>query len=91
MSKPDTQNSNVELARQIFIGMAARIYAAPPAAEHKKPDPKALAILCFRLAEAFDAASRDTPKMKAALAAASKAAVQIGDVDLSDVFGPAKP
>ena len=46
--------------------------ATPSAPEQKKPDPKALATLCFRLAEAFDAASRETPKVKAALEAASR-------------------
>jgi hypothetical protein len=53
---------NLELARAIFIGMAQRIYSAPSAPEQKKPDPKALATLCFRLAEAFEAASHETPK-----------------------------
>jgi hypothetical protein len=75
---------NLELAREIYIGMAQRIYSTP--AEQKKPDPKALATLCFRLAEAFEAASRETPKVKAALEAASKAAVKLDDVDLSAVF-----
>jgi hypothetical protein len=82
---------NAELARELFISLASRIYAAPPSPEQKKPDPKAVANLCFRLAEAFDAASRETPRMKAAMAAASKASVKIGDVDLSSVFEPAKP
>ena len=77
---------NLELARQIFIGMAQRVYSAPSIPEQKKPDPKALATLCFRLAEAFDAASRETPKVKAALEAASKAAVKLDEVDLSHVF-----
>ena len=75
---------------QIFIGMAQRIYSAPSAPEQKKPDPKALATLCFRLAEAFDAASRETPKVKAALEAASKAAVKLDEVDISHVFQPAE-
>jgi hypothetical protein len=79
---------NLELARQLFIGMAQRIYSAPSSAEQKKPDPKALATLCFRLAEAFDAASRETPKVKAALEAATKAAVKLDEVDLSHVFQP---
>ena len=80
------QDPNLELARAIFVGMAQRIYSAPTAADQKKPDPKALATLCFRLAEAFDAASRETPKVKAALEAATKAAVKLDDVDLSSVF-----
>ena len=80
------RDPNLELAREIFIGMAQRIYSAPSSPEQKKPEPKALATLCFRLAEAFEAASRDTPKVKAALEAASKAAVKLDDVDLSAVF-----
>jgi hypothetical protein len=83
---------NLALAREIFIGMAQRIYSAPASPEQKKPDPKALAAMCFRLAEAFDAASRETPKVKAALEAANKAAVKLDEVDLSSVFqGSAKP
>jgi hypothetical protein len=83
MTTPDTKDPNLELARALYIGMAQRIYSAPT---EKKPEPKALAALCFRLAEAFDAASRETPKVKAALEAASKAAVKLDDVDLSAVF-----
>jgi hypothetical protein len=77
------QDPNLDLARQIYIGMAQRIYSAPT---EKKPEPKALATLCFRLAEAFEAAARETPKVKAALEAASKAAVKLDEVDLSAVF-----
>ena len=80
------KDPNLELAREIFIGMACRIYSAPSNPEQKKPDPKALATMCFRLAEAFEAASRETPKVKAALEAASKAAVKLDEVDLSGVF-----
>jgi hypothetical protein len=82
------KDPNLELARELFIGMAQRIYSAPSSPEQKKPDPKALATLCFRLAEAFELASHETPKVKAALEAATKAAVKIDDVDLSHVFGP---
>lgn len=77
---------NLELAREIYIAMACRVYTAPSNPEQKKPDPKALATLCFRLAEAFDAASRETPKVKAALEAATKAAVKLDEVDLSGMF-----
>jgi hypothetical protein len=83
MSTPDFKDPNLELAREIYISMAARIYSTPA---EKKPDPKAVATLCFRLAEAFDAASRETPRVKAALEAASKAAVKLDEVDLSAVF-----
>jgi hypothetical protein len=81
---------NLELARELFIGMAQRIYSAPSSPEQKKPEPKAVATLCFRLAEAFEAASRETPKVKAAMEAASKAAVKLDEVDLSHVFQPAE-
>jgi len=84
------QDPNLELARAIFIGMTQRIYSAPSTPDQKKPDPKALATLCFRLAEAFEAASHETPKVKAALEAASKAAVKLEDVDLTNVFNPAE-
>lgn len=97
MSQPEKKaaafsDPNLELAREIYIGMAQRIYSAPSSPEQKKPDPKALATMCFRLAEAFEAASHETPKVKAALEAATKAAVKLDDVDLSSVFqGSAKP
>lgn len=84
----EVKDPNLELARQLFLGMAQRIYSAPSAPEQKKPDPKALAALCFRLAEAFEAASHETPKVKAALEAATKAAVKLDEVDLSHVFNP---
>ena len=42
------------------------------------------------LAEAFEPASHETPKVKAALEAASKAAVKLDEVDLSHVFNPAE-
>ncbi len=66
------------------------IYSAPSSPEQKKPEPKAVATLCFRLAEAFEAASRETPKVKAAIEAASKAAVKLDEVDLSHVFQPSR-
>jgi hypothetical protein len=80
------KDPNLELARELYIGMAARIYSAPSSPEQKKPEPKAVAALCFRLAEAFEAAAKETPKVKAALEAASKAAVKLDEVDLSSVF-----
>lgn len=96
MSSPDVdakdlKDPNLELARELFIGMAQRIYSTPSVAEQKKPEPKAVAALCFRLAEAFEAASRETPKVKAALEAESKASVKLSDVDLSAVFGASRP
>ncbi|HVL35749.1 MAG TPA: hypothetical protein VM489_08785 [Burkholderiales bacterium] len=86
MTSAPFKDPNHELARELFVGMAQRIYGAPAHPEQKKPDPKALALLCFRLAEAFEAAASETPKAKAALEAASKAAVKLDEVDLSGMF-----
>lgn len=86
------KDPNLELAREIYIDLAARIYSAPSNPEQKKPEPKALATMCFRLAEAFTAAANETPKVKAAIEAANKAAVKLDEVDLSGMFGTtAKP
>ena len=85
----DTYN---QLAFEIFIGMASRIYSAPAVAGESKPDPKALALLSFRLAEAYFAAEQETPHAKAAAEILSKARVNLDDVDLSGVFqSTAKP
>ena len=83
-------HSNIELARELFIGMASRIYAAPPNPEQKKPDPKALAAFSFKLAEAFEQATKETDRMRASIEAANKAAVKLDDVDLSSVFQSTK-
>ena len=80
------KDPNYDLARELYVGLATHLYTAPSSPEHKKPEPKALAALCFRLAEAFETASRETPMMKEAMAAASKAAVKLDDIDMSGVF-----
>ncbi|MGQ0546414.1 MAG: hypothetical protein ACT4P3_13940 [Betaproteobacteria bacterium] len=79
-----------EVAFEVFVGMASRIYSAPTAAGQSKPDPKALALLSFRLAEAFLAAEKETPRAKAAAEVLSKAKVKLDEVDLSGVFESAK-
>ena len=85
---PDAfRDPNLELARELFIGLAHRVYSAPASPDQKKPDPKALATLCFRLAEGFTAAAGETPKVKAALEAAIKAGVKLDEVDISSMFG----
>jgi hypothetical protein len=73
----------IELAEKIFVGLAARIYSAP---SEKKPDPKALAAYSFRLAEAFEQASKETDRARAATDVANKAAVRLDEVDLTSVF-----
>jgi hypothetical protein len=86
MSSPALKDPNYDLARELFVGMARRIYSVPSSPDQKKPDPKALAGLCFRLADAFELAARETPQMRAALDAATKASMKVDEVDLSGVF-----
>ena len=76
----------VELAERIFIGLAARVYGTLAGTEQKKPDPKALAAFSFRLADAFEQASNETPRRRAEIEAKNKASVKLDEVDLSSVF-----
>ena len=80
-------------AKDPYVDLAERIFIAPePGLRHarviggEKPDPKALAAFSFRLAEAFEAATQDTERVKAQRAAATKAAVKLDEVDLSNVI-----
>src|SRR6185503_904920 len=76
----------VELAERIFVQLSSRVYGTLAASDQKKPDPKALAAFSFKLAEAFEQATKETDRMKAAIEAANKAAVKLDEVDLSSVF-----
>jgi hypothetical protein len=78
----------LELAQQIYVRLAARVYGTLAGTDQRKPDPKALAAYSFKLADAFEQAARQTDRAKAAAEVASKAAVKVGDVDLSGMFGP---
>ena len=80
----------IELAERIFVQLSTRVYGTLASSEAKKPDPKALAAFSFKLADAFEAATRETDRMKAALEAANKAAVKLDEVDLSGVFQTTK-
>lgn len=79
-----------EIAMQIFVGLAARVYSQPAAPEAKRPDPKVLAAMCFKMAEAFEAAEKETDRAKAIIEARNKAAVKLDQVDLSEVFQSTK-
>lgn len=81
-----------ELALEIYVRLAARIYGTPAAPDHKRPDPKLLAAMSFKMAEAFEAAEKETDRAKAVAAEKAKAAVRLDEVDLSGVFkSTAKP
>ena len=79
-----------ELAEKIFIQLAANVYGNLAGGDVKKPDPKALAAYSYKLADAFDQASKETDRAKAAIEAANKAKVKLDEVDLSSVFNAGK-
>jgi hypothetical protein len=82
----------IDLAEKIYINLAARVYGTLSGTEQKKPDPKALAAFSFKLADAFEQATRETDRMKARIDAENKAKVNLADVDLSSVISStAKP
>ena len=86
----DDKDPYIELAERIFIALASRVYGTLAGTDSRKPDPKALAAYSFKLAEAFEQATKETAHAMAANAAADKAAVRLADVDLSDVFESSK-
>ena len=80
----------VDLAEKIYINLAARVYGTLSGTEQKKPDPKALAAFCFKLANAFEEATKETDRMQARIAAENKAAVKLDQVDVSSFIGGEK-
>jgi hypothetical protein len=87
MSAPTKEKEPyVDLAERIFVQLSSRVYGTLAGSDQKKPEPKALAAFSFRLAEAFEQATRETDRMKATIEAANKAAVKLDEVDLSHVF-----
>jgi hypothetical protein len=87
---PVAKDPFIDLAERIFVNLAARVYSTPAAPDQKKPDPKTLAAMCFKMAEAFEAATKETDRAKAAIEIANKAAVKLDEVDLSGVFASSK-
>lgn len=81
----------VDLAERIFVNLSARVYGTLSGTEQRKPDPKALAAFCFKLADAFEAATNETPRRVAEIEAKNKASVKLDDVDVSSFLGSSKP
>ena len=82
----------VEMAERIYVNLAARVYGTLAGGDQKKPDPKALALFCFKLVDAFEAATIETPRKRAEYEAKLKAGVKLDEIDMSSMFGPtAKP
>jgi hypothetical protein len=84
--KADPNKAYIELAEKIFVQLSSRVYGTLAGSDQKKPDPKALAAFSFKLADAFEQATKETDRMKASIEAANKAAVKLDEVDLSSVF-----
>jgi hypothetical protein len=84
--QPAQKEPYIELAERIFVQLSTRVYGTLAGSDQKKPDPKALAAFSFKLAEAFEQATKETDRMKATIEAANKAAVKLDEVDLSSVF-----
>jgi hypothetical protein len=80
----------VELAEKIFINLAARVYGTLSSSEQRKPDPKALAAFSFKLADAFEEATTETPRKQAEMEARRKAAVKIDQIDVSSFINKPK-
>ena len=76
----------VDLAERIYVNLAARVYGTLSGTDQKKPDPKALAAFSFKLADAFEQATKETDRMKARIEAENKAKVKLDEVDLSSVI-----
>ena len=87
---PAAKDPYVELAERIFVSLAARVYGTAVVADQKKPDPKALAAFCFKLADAFEQATNETPRKQAENEARRKAQVKLDEVDLSGVLEMSK-
>src|SRR5436305_3708022 len=82
----------VEFAERIYVNLAARVYGTLAGGDAKKPDPKALAAFCFKLVDAFEQASNETPRRRAEIEAKLKAGVKLDEIDMSSMFTPtAKP
>jgi hypothetical protein len=82
----------VDLAERIYVNLAPRVYGTLSGSDQKKPDPKALAAFCFKLADAFEQASNETPRRLAEIEARNKAAVKLDEIDMSSMCKPtAKP
>jgi len=88
--KPQHGDPMAELAEKIFVALAGRIYGNLAGGDVKKPDPKALATYSYKLAEAFEQASKETDRARAAIEVANKAKVRLDEVDLTSVFADVK-
>src|SRR3970040_1039858 len=76
----------VDLAERIYVQLSSRVYGTLAGGDQKKPDPKAPGAFFYKLADAFEAASDETPRRLAEIVARDKAAVKLDQVDISSMF-----
>ena len=79
--------SHRELALRIYVQLSANMYAT---GTQNKPDPKALAAFSFKLAEAFEAAEKETDRGMAAAAKEAKEKVDLSKIDMTGMFANTK-
>ena len=79
--------SHRELALRIYVQLSANMYAT---GTQNKPDPKALAAFSFKLAEAFEAAEKETDRGVAAAAKEAKEKVDLSKIDMTGMFANTK-
>src|SRR5258708_19548317 len=72
----------IEFAEKIYINLAARVYGTLSGTEQKKPDPKALAAFCFKLVDAFELASNETPRRLAEIEPRHTPAAKLDEINI---------
>jgi hypothetical protein len=80
-----TTDSLRELALEIYIGLASRVYSQPSAPEQARPNPKVLAQMSFKLAQAFEMVDHEVNPVAIAAAAAKAKAVHFSAADMAGI------
>jgi hypothetical protein len=83
--QPKTTDSLRDLALEIYIGLASRVYAHPAEPEQARPNPKVLAQMSFKLAQAFEMVDREINPVAIAAAAAKAKAVAFTAADMAGI------
>ena len=78
-----TNDSLRDLALEIYIGLASRVYSQPDKPEQARPNPKVLAQMSFKLAQAFEMVDREVNPIAVAAAEAKAKAVAFGAAEMA--------
>lgn len=84
-AQPATTDLLRDLALEIYIGLASRVYSQPDKPEHPRPNPKLLAQMSFKLAQAFEMVDREVNPIAIAAAEAKAKAVHFGAADMANI------